>query len=72
MEHVKNARKATMSINMVNAKSCQFIVHSVTTMINAPNVKKVTIWMSMASVSLLIVPKSTRMENALHANMVTN
>lgn len=72
MEHVKNARKATMSARMVNAKSCQFIVHSVTTMINAPNVKKVTIWMSMASVSLLIVPKSTRMENALHANMVTN
>lgn len=57
MEHVKNARKGTMSARMVNAKSCLLIAHSVTITTNAPNVKKVTNWMSMASVCLLIVSK---------------
>lgn len=72
MEHVKNARKATMSARMVNAKSCHLIAHSVTITTNVPNVKKATNWINLVSVSLLIVPKSTRMENVLNANMVTN
>ena len=41
-DHAKNVKKATMLLKMESAKSYRLIVHNVTKMINALNVKKVT------------------------------